>query len=289
MNPYITDRIFRGARRKLGLLPKRSSYPLISGDTYRTLCDLELTEETFFLITKVDLEIEANFFLGFQHYDKFIKFLKLADLKFLKRSKLFIHNGDANYLIDDIKLIMKVFSQLYAVNWNGTFPNVFPIPIGLENQSVLMNGVKKDFQKLIEIGLKPFEERSIGVLVSFNEKNNPILRNGLHDKFKNFTESYIPNRFVSSREYRELICNSRYIISPPGNGIDCHRTWEAIYLGAIPIVLDKYWAFTKFRLPVIPVMDWDAAMVMIEDNIAKEQIGCNRVFELKKMFLDEIF
>lgn len=30
--------------------------------------------------------------------------------------------------------------------------------------------------------------------------------------------------------------NSRFVVSPPGNGIDCHRTWEALALGAIPIV-----------------------------------------------------
>ena len=26
------------------------------------------------------------------------------------------------------------------------------------------------------------------------------------------------------------------MISPPGNSVDCHRIWESIYLGVIPIV-----------------------------------------------------
>ena len=28
----------------------------------------------------------------------------------------------------------------------------------------------------------------------------------------------------------------QYIVSPRGNGLDCHRFWEAQYLGVIPIV-----------------------------------------------------
>lgn len=27
-----------------------------------------------------------------------------------------------------------------------------------------------------------------------------------------------------------------YVASPRGNGLDCHRFWESLYLGAIPIV-----------------------------------------------------
>ena len=28
----------------------------------------------------------------------------------------------------------------------------------------------------------------------------------------------------------------KFALSPEGNGIDCHRTWECLYLGVIPIV-----------------------------------------------------
>tara|TARA_B100001989_G_C24264949_1_gene328765 strand:- start:81 stop:575 length:495 start_codon:yes stop_codon:yes gene_type:complete len=30
--------------------------------------------------------------------------------------------------------------------------------------------------------------------------------------------------------------NSQYIISPRGRGFDCHRTWEALALGVVPII-----------------------------------------------------
>jgi hypothetical protein len=45
-------------------------------------------------------------------------------------------------------------------------------------------------------------------------------------------EERIPQK-ESWKKYRE----SRFVLSPPGNGYDCHRHFEAIILGAIPIFI----------------------------------------------------
>jgi hypothetical protein len=37
--------------------------------------------------------------------------------------------------------------------------------------------------------------------------------------------------------YLDKLSSYKYAICPPGNGIDCHRIWECIYLGVIPILL----------------------------------------------------
>ncbi|GAG08179.1 unnamed protein product, partial [marine sediment metagenome] len=50
---------------------------------------------------------------------------------------------------------------------------------------------------------------------------------------------------------------SKFCISPPGGGIDCHRIWEAICLDTIPIVL-KNIAFKQFRhLPILFIDSWE--------------------------------
>lgn len=36
--------------------------------------------------------------------------------------------------------------------------------------------------------------------------------------------------------YLRDLARWRYCVSPPGNGADCHRTWEALYLGCVPVV-----------------------------------------------------
>ena len=48
-----------------------------------------------------------------------------------------------------------------------------------------------------------------------------------------------------------------FVLSPPGNGLDCHRTWEALALGHIVLVpsssLDRLYS----ELPVILLHRWD--------------------------------
>jgi len=49
----------------------------------------------------------------------------------------------------------------------------------------------------------------------------------------------------------------RFIASPVGNGVDCHRTWEAIAMGSIPIVSDRLHAlYEKNGLNVVSINDW---------------------------------
>lgn len=56
--------------------------------------------------------------------------------------------------------------------------------------------------------------------------------------------------------YDEMI-NCKYIMSPPGAGVDCHRTWEALYLDCIPIVEKSPISELYQDLPILAVKDWD--------------------------------
>ena len=47
-----------------------------------------------------------------------------------------------------------------------------------------------------------------------------------------------------------------FVVSPEGVGMDCHRTWEALLLGCIPIVKRNAVSQLFAELPVIVVDDW---------------------------------
>ena len=83
-----------------------------------------------------------------------------------------------------------------------------------------------------------------------NDRNNAIA--ALQDKsFVHFAPHHQPREDLWFAHQ-----NFRYIVSPLGQGIDCHRTWEALALGSIPIVRRKP-INTMFRsLPVIEVDSW---------------------------------
>ena len=58
-------------------------------------------------------------------------------------------------------------------------------------------------------------------------------------------------------EFHTQIAQSKYVLSPEGAGIDCHRIYESLYLDAIPILkTSKMDAFYK-KLPVIVVKSWE--------------------------------
>src|SRR6185369_3063317 len=49
----------------------------------------------------------------------------------------------------------------------------------------------------------------------------------------------------------------KFVLSPPGVGFDCHRTWEALVLGCIPIVKSSCIDRVYEDLPVWIVNDWE--------------------------------
>ena len=54
----------------------------------------------------------------------------------------------------------------------------------------------------------------------------------------------------------------RFVLSPPGNGYECHRTYEALILGAIPIM--KLHPNQAMR-PVIEKLYTDLPVIFVED------------------------
>lgn len=47
-----------------------------------------------------------------------------------------------------------------------------------------------------------------------------------------------------------------FVVSPEGIGMDCHRTWEAILLGCVPIIKRNALSSLFVDLPVLIVEDW---------------------------------
>jgi hypothetical protein len=115
------------------------------------------------------------------------------------------------------------------------------------------------------------------LLANFDVKTNPIrytlLRKALadwkafavtnpylkEDKFY-VTNSIIDKRLgvkVTNSGYYDMINDYKFILSPPGAGEDCHRTWEALYVGCIPIVRSSAINELYEGLPVLVIDSWE--------------------------------
>jgi hypothetical protein len=82
------------------------------------------------------------------------------------------------------------------------------------------------------------------------------------------------------------IQHSKYVISPPGAGADCYRTWEALYLGAIPVVLRKFWPFNHLDLPVKVVDSYSSFLQEIKDEeVYPQTVSVDYILSLPDKFL----
>ncbi len=57
-------------------------------------------------------------------------------------------------------------------------------------------------------------------------------------------------------ELWESYAQYRFGLSPPGHGMDCHRTWEMLFFGMIPIIKTSALDAVYKDLPVLIVQDW---------------------------------
>jgi hypothetical protein len=75
-----------------------------------------------------------------------------------------------------------------------------------------------------------------------------------------------------------------FIISPHGNGLDCHRTWEAIALGCIPIVRTSNLDTLYDGLPVLIVEKWED----LTHDVLKETVYAfsKKTFNMEKITLN---
>jgi len=61
-----------------------------------------------------------------------------------------------------------------------------------------------------------------------------------------------------------------FVLSPHGNGLDCHRTWEALVLGCIPIVKTSKLDALYAGLPVLIVQSWAQVTAELLQQTMKE-------------------
>jgi len=75
-----------------------------------------------------------------------------------------------------------------------------------------------------------------------------------------------------------------FVLSPAGAGLDCHRTWEALLLGCIPIVRRNGVSELLSRLPALIVDDWAEVRRETLEVFPAELAG--KTFDFASLFLE---
>lgn len=183
----------------------------------------------------------------------------------------------------DNPFLLKWFTQ------NTTEQNISKIvqmPIGLDYHTIASD--PNHWWRMHHEGSSPVEQESLlnglrGTMKPFHERTCKIFTNIHHnldrhgDRGSAIGALYQTPKhvllanvavYLSRSQTWNQICQNAFVLSPFGNGYDCHRTWEALCLGAIPIVRAKHFKNLFADLPVLNVDEWsDITQELLEKTI----------------------
>lgn len=224
---------------------RRSSFPYITGDTWRSFCNWRLTENETFAPQQVNRG--DTIFVEYPLLEVFQKWSAK-----IKHPYILITPNIENY--SDNPLPGKFTKLLKQKNLAAWFlqnidceatERLIPIPIGMAN----------NFWTHGQLEPKT-GERDILAYVNFNLDTNLRQRKQCFDYFsqKPWACKAEPKAFS---QYLDDLSRSLFVVSPPGVGLDCHRTWEALCAGCYPIVLSSTLNPLYKDLPVVMVHSWE--------------------------------
>lgn len=188
--------------------------------------------------------------------------------------------GKYSLLLNDSKLI-----HWFAENPDIRHRKITPIPLGLHqlshfNGQPYKKSYKEDYYSQLFKGRKLNAKRNINVLCNFHCATFPSEQNYILKILKN--KSYVYFHRVSLFNYLNDLKNARFILSLRGGGLDCHRTYEALHMGCLPIIKTSLIDVLFEDLPVVIINDWSEISEELLEK--KHQEILQKKYNFKKLY-----
>lgn len=195
--------------------------------------------------------------------------------------------SDATLPVDYSDKVEEILASKYLMKWYSqnletASEKMQQLPIGLDYHLVIKNprmkagpvqSPVKQEECIDSLSRKPFYERELKIYCNFAHAIRG--RYGFKDRADAISQVphgllAVEGNFVPRMQSWNTMVQYAFVLSPLGNGLDCHRTWEALVLGTIPIVksgpLDPLYA----DLPVLIVKEWsDITPELLEETIQR--------------------
>jgi len=243
---------------------------IITGEKFQNLCDHHISKDEhkkFELQVDNHIDVDKFDFTDFDNDElvycnssllnagkpKLIESKLYEKLEQFKNPfELVLHNSDQNFGEKQLKYLdIPNCKKIYTQNVNVIHDDVIPLPIGIAN-SFWKWGNLDIFDEVLNTDI---DKKSNFIYANFRRVRDV---NRL-ECYENVEKQKIP--FVKNKKYKDYLNTLKtykYCISPQGNGIDCYRMWESLYLKVIPIcirsTLVEY--FAKL-FPIYIIEDWN--------------------------------
>lgn len=197
-------------------------------------------------------------------------------------------NGSLDTLLDS-PLVLVWFAQ----NRDFDHPKLRSLPIGVNIHNQWTNPLQwgggfilPAFQELqlraIAESAKPFNEREAKAYCNWHFSLDRADRRECAEALDR-SVCYFQDKPIPMADSWERQSQYQFVLSPHGAGLDCHRTWEALLLGCIPIVKKAKMNDLFEDLPFIEVDDWRQVNQSFLDE-AKKQLSL-KAFNQEKLLM----
>ena len=241
------------------------------------------TDYIYYFVDNILPLIKKPFIIVTHNSDYFSGILPLSCLTFDIDPK---HNSDFSR-----NSLQKILNHPLLIKWYGRNMELINkktegIPIGLKNKKTGGMFIGLENRMLYRTNFNIIEKNKSNpknklLYLNFNERTNKNRK----EVMKLFLErGFKKNNSLPWNDYIKELSFYKFAISPQGNGVDCHRTWECLYLGVIPIV-ERSISMSFFKeLPILFVDNYEK---ITEDylNIVYEKFN-NSTFNLEKLNID---
>lgn len=134
-----------------------------------------------------------------------------------------------DYIFDAIPENVLCISAVNAISHGG---KVIPAPYGLQRK--MSNDDHRIDDIVSAMRYLPTNPPCL-LYVSHNDGSNKE-RIGIKDLFKNKSWAEVHEQRVPYSVFLYNLSQSKFVICPKGNAIDCHRNWEVIYMRRVPVM-----------------------------------------------------
>lgn len=267
----------------------KTSYPFIAGDTFRAYADFILDQDTSF--DPAQIPLAAIIFVQIDHLGIFFKdyHSKITNPYILLTHRCAGEHDDDpipdKYIkwVDDPKMIAWFSQNIDRIG----HPKLKHLPIGLANQIHLHGDITVVSKCIKKYNIPSLERKKLlylNFMLSHPERSHVanLFKKAKFCTIKSDHVAHIYNAGEKPQDYLKDLAEHCYVLSPRGHGLDCHRTWEALLMGCIPIVRSSTLDPLYENLPVLIINQWEE--VTEEFLYQKYSEIINKTYNLEKLY-----
>ena len=188
------------------------------------------------------------------------------DIKFIIFTNLEDTPTD-DYIFDLIPDNVVCISAVNAVSFGG---KVTPAPYGVQRR---MSPSDKRIEDLKSY-MKNLPQNPSGLLYVSHNENSHSERMGIKDFFNGKDWVGVHDKRVTYSVFLYNLSQSKFMVCPRGNAIDCHRNWEVLYMRRVPIMKKHPYLLELYKdYPVLFVDEYSKVTkeLLIENDYLFQQ------------------